>query len=196
MRSVGTVLRRRRTRAVEAAGDEVPERWRGVLADCERLEAQLSRLLASVPGGPLQRRLGVLHDDVVASVAQAVAAARRAGDVERLASGLDVAGITAEYKRARRQVEEASARGAVPDALAGSVESLRRQHESAHRLLNAVDEAGERLEAVRQRLREVVLTAGELVVGAPQGGLEVAEQQAASLAAEVRALREAFVELS
>ena len=196
MRSVGTVLRRRRTRAVEATGDEVPERWRGVLADCERLEAQLSRLLASVPGGPLQRRLGVLHDDVVASVAQAVAAARRAGDVERLASGLDVAGITAEYKRARRQVEEASARGAVPDALAGSVESLRRQHESAHRLLNAVDEAGERLEAVRQRLREVVLTAGELVVGAPQGGLDVAEQQAASLAAEVRALREAFVELS
>jgi hypothetical protein len=124
-------------------------------------------------------------------VDEAAQAAQRAGEIERLAATLDIEGVTASYKRAKREVEQASRRGEVPAPLAASLDSLARQHGSGHRLLNAVDQTGSHLEAVQARLREIVLSAAELALDGSRGDGSQAEAQAAALADEVRALRAA-----
>lgn len=172
---------------------EVPDRWRPTILECDELLAELSRLAAAAPPGPLQDRLTAVAAGAARSVEGAVAVAQRAAEVDRLASSFDVAGITAAYKRARRDV--AAAGGHVPEELARSLDSLARQHGSAHRLLNAVDETDGRLVAVRSRLTEIVLSAGELVLGGPGAAHEPAEAQVAALATDVAALRDAFADL-
>lgn len=174
---------------------EVPDRWRPTILECDEILAELTRLAAAAPPGPLQDRLTAVGAGVAASIEEAVAVAQRAGEVERLASSFDVEGITAAYKRARREVAASAERGHVPEALSRSLESLARQHGSAHRLLNAVDETDGRLVAVRSRLTEIVLSAGELVLGGPGAGVGAAEVQVAALAADVAALRDAFADL-
>lgn len=185
----------RRDRPAEEPRREVPDRWRPIILECDRLVAELDRLAASSPAGALRDRLEIVRSSAAASVEDAVAAAQRAGEVQRLAGTLDVAGITAAYKQARRDADAAATRGRVPDGLAASVASLQRQHASAHRLLNAVDETEGRLQAVRARLTEIVLSAGEMALGTSPAGTRPADEQVATLAAEVRLLRDAFDEL-
>jgi hypothetical protein len=167
-----------------------------VIVDCDGRLAELARLVEQTAEGPLRTRLEDLAAGAAASVEEAVESAVRAGQVDALTDTMDVAGITAAYKRARRDAETAAQRGDVPPAVTDSVESLRRQHASVNRLLNAVEHTDERLSAVLARLTELVLSAAELAFRTSDDALEAVESRATSLATEAHALHAAFDELS
>jgi hypothetical protein len=189
------MLRRRRAKARPADRTAVPARWRPVILDCDGRLGELQRLVDQAHEGPLRDRLGELRDGASAAVEEAVSTTLRAEQVQRLTETLDMAAITDAFKRTRREHDEAAQRGEVPAALAESLASLRRQHESANRLLNAVEQADERMAAVRARLTELVLSAAELTLRTGDDALEVAEQRARALADEAHALRAAFAEV-
>ncbi len=191
------MLRRRRDKGRAASPDRttVPPRWRAVILDCDGRLAELQRLVDQAHEGPMRDRLGELRDGAAAAVDEAVSTALRADQVQQLTTTLDIAGITDAFKRARREADAAAQRGDVPPALAESLASLRRQHESANRLLNAVEQADERMGAVRARLTELVLSAAELTLRTGDDALELAEQRAKALADEAHNLRAAFAEV-
>jgi hypothetical protein len=191
------LLRRRKERARETAADRsrVPVRWRALIVDCDGRLAELLRLVEQSPAGPLRDRLQELAVGATASVEEAVESAVRAGQVEALTATMDVDGITTAYKRSRRDAETAAQRGEVPQAMTDSVESLRRQHASVNRLLNAVDQTDERLAAVLARLTELVLSTAELAFRTSDDALDAVEARATSLATEAHALHAAFDEL-
>lgn len=174
---------------------EVPARWRAVITDCDRLLAEFGRLVSSSPDGAVRDRLDGVRVAVAQSVEEAVAATHRAAEIDRLAAAVGVEAVTAAYKTAKREADQAARRGEVPRELAASLDSLRRQHESGQRLLNAVEETADQIVAVRTRLSEIVLSAGELALGRSHGALEAAEGQAADLATDVHTLREALAAL-
>lgn len=188
----------RRRKAVEEgpARDEVPARWRSAVLDCDRTIAELRRVADGARPGPMRDRLEELRTEVAGNLATAVAATVRAGEVERLTGTIDLTQITTAFKAARREVEAAGQRGPVPDALQRSLDSLRRQHDSANRLLNSLEETDRHLDALRRQLTELLLTAAELALGTSGEGLALAQGQAEAIAAEADELRRAFAELA
>jgi hypothetical protein len=166
------------------------------MAECDRLLGEIGRVVAGLPDGPMRARLGELRDGVAVGVEDAVRAAARAGEVERLTATMDLAGITDAFKRARRDADAAARRGDVPADLAERVESFRRQHESANRLLNTIEETDRHLTALRARLTELVLTAAELSISSTADTLDAVEARAGAVASEVNELRHAFDDLT
>ncbi len=174
----------------------MPARWTATVAECDRLLGEIGRVVAGLPDGPMRARLGELRDGVAEGVEDAVRAAARAGEVERLTATMDLAGITDAFKRARRDADAAAQRGDVPVDLAERVESFRRQHESANRLLNSIEETDRHLTALRARLTELVLTAAELSISSTADTLDAVEARAGAVASEVNELRHAFDDLA
>ena len=188
----------RRRKAAEAPSDraEIPVRWRPIVLECDRLIGEIARTAERSADGPMRDRVIALRTEVTDALAEAVAATVRAGEVERLTQTMDLASVTDSFKRARREADAAAQRGPVPADLTAAVESYRRQHDSANRLLNSLEETDRHLTAMRARLTELVLTTAELALGTTTDALEVAEAQAAAVATEAHELRAAFAELS
>lgn len=158
--------------------------------------SQLAELGEARPEGPLRDRAAAIVDQVNVLVDECLAAAGRAAEIDRLLSAVDPAQVTADYKRARREADARERHGDVSPDLTASVTSLRRQHESAQRLLNGRDAAIERIGLVGHRMRELLLAMAELnLAGGESDQLTLVEGQVAGVAAEVRALRDAMATL-
>jgi hypothetical protein len=174
----------------------VPPAFRPVLQQVTEARSQLAELCRDRPPGPLRDRAVAMVDRVNVLVDECLAAAGRAAEIDRLLETVDPAAITADYKRARREADVQERSGGVPSELALSVASLRRQHESAQRLLNGRDAAIESIGLVGHRMRELLLAMAELnLAGGESDQLALVEGQVAGVAEEVRALRDTMASL-
>jgi hypothetical protein len=164
--------------------------------ECRRLADELARVVGSIGPGPVRERLDSFVQSAETSLYEVTNVVRRGGDIERLTATVDVAGITAAYKRAQREVETAAERGAVPERLTDELESLRGQHRSAQRLLNALDDIDGRVAAVQNDLRDLVLAAGEVSLTGSDTSMATIEARVDNLASDARALQAALAELA
>lgn len=146
-----------------------------------RLGAELTRLSSGTAGGAVQERLTEFASTVQSQLDDIVATVGRSGELLRLTETLDVEEITDAYKRARRRD---------PDGI--EAESLGRQHATAQRLLNSLDDVDAHVVAARLRIRELVLAAGELALSGSDAALASVSTSVGRLAEEADALREAL----
>lgn len=130
----------------------MPEQWRPVLDELARARVELARVVGGARPGPLRDRLESVLAGTDQSIADVAEATRRAGEVSRLAEATDLEAVTADYKRAKRDVEQAARLGDVPPPVAEALDSLRRQHQSAQRLLNEVEDS-DRAESLAGEVR-------------------------------------------
>jgi len=138
----------------------------------------------------------VLAANAASSVDTVIGLVRRGAELERLAESVDVDAITAAYKQAQRDATTANRRGPIPEDLADTLDSLRRQHRSAQHVLNALDDLDGRLGELRARLRELVLATAELALGGSEAAMDAVERRVEELALDASALRAALLELS
>ena len=137
---------------VDAAA--LPPRWQRFVVDAVAARARWAALVEGVRPGPLRDRLSALGDRVDQGVLAVWETASRAAETERVAATLDADAVTAEYKRARRD----------PDPDPALVEALSARFRSMQRILNAVEDAEERLEVLDARLGAAVARAAELAL--------------------------------
>ena len=89
----------------------------------------------------------------------------RGAVAERVLGTIDPRAAAARLKDARRQLAEASERGAEAGDLAGQVEALSARHGAAQRVWNEVEDLEDRLRPLNARLGAVVAHAAELAAG-------------------------------
>ncbi len=163
----------------------VSPRFAGSVAAALDARHRYAEVLASVRPGPVRDRLAVSGDRLVAGVAAVWEIAQRATQVERTLAALDPERVTDDYKAARRS-------GADPELEA----ALAQRFTSVQRLLNALDDTGERLRLLDARLGAAVAGAAEVALGV--SGEADADALAAELdgaVGELAALRTALDEL-
>lgn len=151
--------RRRQEQADPLAGVDpaaVSPRWSRFVADALAARRQWQEVVAGVRPGPMRDRLDELSSQVDRGVLAIWETARGAEAAERLADQLDAEQVTADHKRALR---DPSIDPALRDALAARFSSVQR-------ILNAIDEAAERLTVLDARLGATVARAIELSVTA------------------------------
>lgn len=158
---------------------QIPARWRSEVDDCLRFGTELAALAQRAPDGAVKERLVEFNDAAHAQLTEVAAIATRSAELLRLTQTLDVGSITASYKRARRENS--------PDA-----DLLERQHASAQRLLNALDDVDAHLAAATLRVRELVLAAGELSLSGSELAIANVRASVDALADEASALRDAL----
>lgn len=159
----------------------LPPRWGSVVADALTARARWQDLLAGLRPGPLRDRLaelGALVDDGVLAVWET---AVRAVDAGRIAEALDVEAVTREYKRAKSD----------PAADPALVEALSARFTSVQRVLNAVDDAEQRLRLLDARLGAAVARAAEVTLAAGEGADSLG-QELDAVVSELGALRQSF----
>lgn len=175
---------RRKAKPAAVVPVVVAPRWQAALDECMRLGEELTRISASVASGPVQERLTEFAEVVHAQLEDIRHTIGRSGELLRLTESLDVVAITDAYKRAQRS-----------DPDAPETESLRRQHGTAQRLLNSLDDVDTHLAAARMRIRELVLAAGELALTGSENALTTVSDSLGRLTLEADALRSALSDL-
>jgi hypothetical protein len=128
----------------------------GPVVEAQQARARWQEVVTGVRPGPVRDRLLELAhrlDEGVLAVWDTVV---RAVEAERVAQGLDVDEVTEEYKRAKRD----------PSADPALVEALRARFASVQRILNAIDDAEERLRLLDARLGAVVARGAEVALTA------------------------------
>lgn len=174
---------RRKPKPTPPPTEQVPLQWRGKTDELVRLSAELAKLAQAAAAGPVQDRLQEFHAELQTHLNELIALTTRSGTLIELTRTLDVEAITAAYKRARRDEDPAA-------------DSLQRQHASAQRLLNALDEVDTHLDVAALRARELLLAAGELSLSGSQAALDNARASVELIAAEASALNEAVRSLN
>jgi hypothetical protein len=182
------VFRRRRAPedpvAHEVDPAQAPRRLVPIVADTLRTRQRYRDLVEGVRPGPVRDRLEASQAQLDTGVLAVWATARRVGELERVLAALDPDRVTDEYKAAKRS-------GVAADVLAA--------HEarfgSVQRLLNAMDDAEERLRLLDVRLDGLVARGAEVVLGAG-AGLDQLDAELSSVVSELGALRAGLDELS
>jgi hypothetical protein len=182
------MLRRRRQDPADPFSGVDPSamspRWSPFVADALDARRQWQDVVAGVRPGPTKDRLAELSALVDRGVLAIWETARDADGAERLAAQLDADQVTADHKRALR---DPSVDPALRDALAARFASVQR-------ILNAIDEADERLTVLDARLGATVARSIELSVTAGDAGDVGAELDAVIV--ELDAVRSSLASLS
>lgn len=132
----------------------VPPHLRDLVEDALAARRRWADSAERLASGPLQDRVRELAAQVDAGVLALWHAVVRVVELEHVTASFDVGRITAEHKAAKRD----------PHADPGLVAALEAKHRSAHRLLNAVDDATAQLRLLDARLDAAVLQATELLL--------------------------------
>jgi hypothetical protein len=182
------MLRRRRAEppdpftAIDPAA--VSTRWAPIVADALAARRQWTEVVAGLRAGPVRDRLSDLSSQVDRGVLAVWETVGDAEAAERLAAQLDAEQVTADHKRAMR---DPSVDPALRDALAARFTSVQR-------VLNAIEEADERLQVLDARLGATVARGIELSVTAGDPGDIGVELD--SVITELDALRSSLASLS
>jgi hypothetical protein len=185
------VLRRRpKTPAdplAHVSPDAAPARFRSAVADAVEARRRFADVAAGLRPGPVQDRLAALAEQVDAGVLAVWDTVVRAGEVERVASGLDAERATDDYKRAKRD----------PAADPALVEALRERFASVQRLLNAVDDVDDRLRLLDARLGAAVARAAEVaLVATDSSAADAVSSELGAVVDELGALRDSLGSLT
>jgi len=182
------VFRRRRTpddpiaREVDPA--RAPRRLAGLVADSLDARARYQSLVDGLREGAVRDRLEATGAQLDAGVLALWQTVLRVGELERILATLGPERVTDEYKRAKRSDVD-------PDVLAA--------HEarfgSVQRLLNAVDDAEERLRLLDVRLDGIVARGAEVALGSGTG-LDELDAELALVVSDLGALRAGLDELN
>jgi hypothetical protein len=134
--------------------DVVPPHLRRLVEDALAARRRWADTADRLASGPLQARVRELGTQVDGGVLAVWHAVVRLVELEHVTAALDIDRITADHKAAKRD----------PHADPGLVSALEAKHRSAHRLLNAVDDATAQLRLLDARLDAAVLQATELLL--------------------------------
>lgn len=137
----------------------------------------------SMRDGAMQIRLAELGGQVDAGVLAVWNTVQRMVEVERVVGSLDLARVTDDLKRARRD----------PSADPAIVEALNARFVSVQRMMNSLDDADARLRLLDARLGAAVARAAELTL-LGDGGPDAAAELGA-VVTELGVLRDALDEL-
>lgn len=163
-----------------------PPRYAAAVADAVAVRRRWQAVVAGLRDGPTKDRMGELGERVDAGVLAVWETATRAAEVERVAEGLDVDRVTADYKAAKRD----------PAADPALVEALRARFESTQRLLNATDGVADQLRLLDARLGAAVARGAEVaLLASPDGALALGAELDA-VVGELDALRDGLSSLS
>lgn len=160
-------------------------RWAAHVREALAARARWQQVLDGVRSGPVRDRLAELAARVDEGVVAVWETATRADAAERIAATLDVDRITAEHKRAMRD----------PTADPAMVEALAARFRSAQRVLNAVDDADERLRLLDARLGAAVARAAEVALTAGEGATSL-DAELDAVIGELGALRDSLLSLA
>jgi hypothetical protein len=163
----------------------LPPRWSGAVADAVAARARWQELVTGVRPGPVRDRLAELGELVDAGVLAAWETAVRAVEAGRIAESLDAERVTDDYKRAKRD----------PTVDPELLEALTARFTSVQRVLNAVDDAAERLRLLDVRLGATVARAAEVALTAGAGAEELGDELDA-VVGELGALRDSLESLA
>lgn len=154
------MLRRRRNEPSDplAAVDPLAlsPRWAPHVAEALAARRRWQGVVSGVRPGPIRDRLDELSPRVDEGVLAVWDTAQRAQAAEAIATGVDAERVTADYKRARRD----------PSIDPALMEALTARFTSAQRVLNAVEDADERLTLLDARLGALVARAAEVALTA------------------------------
>lgn len=150
--------------------EAAPAHLRSLVEDALGARRRWAATADRFASGPLRTRVQELGSQVDAGVLAVWQAVLRLAELEQVTATIDADRITADYKAAKRD----------PGADPGLVTALEAKHRSAHRLLNAVDDAAAQLRLLDVRLDAAVLQATELLLtgsdeGTPELGAVVEE---------------------
>lgn len=164
----------------------VSPRFASAVAGALDARRRYAEVLAGVRPGPVHDRLLASGDRLDAGVAAVWEVAQRATQVERTLAALDPERVTDEYKAARRT-------GADPQLEA----ALAQRFASVQRLLNTLDDTGDRLRLLDARLGAAVAGAAEVALGvAGDTGVDAVGAELDGAVGELSALRTALDELA
>lgn len=157
----------------------------------------MQELVASCPAGPLQDRLVALAERVAAGVDAAWQIATRAQTAARTTDALRTDVVQAQLKDARRRLASAQQYGEDTSGAEEEVRLLSDEHASLNQLLNAIDDAGERLRMVDLKLDAAVARVAQVVLSPDHmTGLAAVDQDLASVIDELGALRAGLDEVN
>ena len=131
------------------------EPWRHFVQDALQAQARYNRAITSAAPGPLRERLVEIGGRIEDGVDECWRIAKRGDDLDEALHHLDPTQAVKELALAERD----------PTTLAGTLEALRAQVESAQRLDRTAVDARDRLRLLNARLDEAVARAIELSVG-------------------------------
>lgn len=170
--------------AAEVDPARAPRRLAGIVADSLDARRRYQDLVRGLRPGPVHDRLEASGAQLDTGVLAVWQTALRVGELERILATLGPERVTDEYKQAKRG-------GVDPDVLAA--------HEarfgSVQRLLNAVDDAEQRLRLLDVRLDGIVARGAEVALGGGSG-LDELDAELASVVSDLGALRAGLDEVS
>ncbi|MGV3759212.1 MAG: hypothetical protein ACO1PW_06660 [Actinomycetota bacterium] len=161
--------------------ETAPPHLRSLVEDALAARRRWTATADRFASGPLQARVRELGSQVDAGVLAVWEAVVRLGELQEVTASIDADRITADYKAAMRD----------PSADPGLVAALEAKHRSAHRLLNAVEDAAHQLRLLDVRLDAAVLAATELLLT----GRDEPTTELASVVEELGLLQRSLVQL-
>lgn len=166
--------------------------WRQFARQAQQAERRFDDAVRATRRGPLRDRMAELGSRVAAGVDECGRIARAGQALSSARSRIDPGRVRAELDRARAT---AAAEPASGSSLAGTIEALEAQLQSAERLEDVIVDTRDRLRLLDARLDEAVTRAIELSVRAhePQG-LQALSHDIDDVVGAMEALRQALAE--
>ena len=145
--------------------DEAPPRWRSAVRSAVAHRVRFRELRDLIEAGPTRDRVDGLGERVDAGVLAIWDLVQRGVVAERVLMTIDPDASLRELKEARRQLADATERGAETGELTRHLDAVAARHRAAQRVWNEVDDLDERLAALDRRLAAVVGNVAELAAG-------------------------------
>ncbi len=161
-----------------------PPRFAAVVADAVEARRRWMDVVAGLREGPVRDRMAALGELVDRGVLAVWETVQRAGEVERVATGLDADKVTADYKAAKRD----------PNADPALLAALQARFASVQRLLNSVDDVDAQLRLLDARLGAAVARGAEVALVAG-GGADDLGAELDAVVGELGALRDSLAAL-
>ena len=164
------VLRRRKESAptdplAHVRPQEAPVRWRPAVETALAHRHRFRELRDLMEPGPTRDRVDELGERVDAGVLAVWDLVQRGVVAERVLQTIDPDAAARELKDARRQLADAGRAGDDTADLTRRLEALSARHRAAQRVWNEVDDLGDRLVAIDDRIGAVVANVAALAAG-------------------------------
>lgn len=176
----------RKRQPVGARAGDLPEPWRGFVADAQDARQRFRDAVRNTREGPLRDRLGEIGTTLDHGVEECQRIAQHAADIGKARRNIDIASI---------QRERSSIRDDGRASTRATLDALKAQLDTAGRMDNVIRDARDRLRLLNARMDESVARAIELSVRARSvSEFEGLDAGVGDLVTQLEALRQALDE--